>query len=76
MTGGIESGQLRTVVPIEPAMFGVGDIVLCEVAGNDYLHIIKAIRDRRYQIGNNRRLSPGSSELQRIIATAPRRRPF
>jgi hypothetical protein len=41
-------------VPIDPAMLEVGDIVLCKVAGNEYLHIVKAIEDGRYQIGNNR----------------------
>ena len=54
MTGRIESGQLCTVAPIDPAMLEVGDIVLCKVAGDEYLHIVKAIRDGRYQIGNNR----------------------
>jgi hypothetical protein len=54
MTGRIESSQLCTVVPIDPAMLEVGDIVLCKVAGNEYLHIVKAIQDGRYQIGNNR----------------------
>lgn len=54
MTGRIESGQLCTVVPIDPATLEVGDIVLCKLAGNQYLHIVKAIQDGRYQIGNNR----------------------
>jgi hypothetical protein len=54
MSGRIESGQLCTVAPVDPATLEVGDIVLCKVAGNEYLHIVKAIRDRRYQIGNNR----------------------
>jgi hypothetical protein len=54
MTGRIESGQLCTVVPIDPAMLEVGDIVLCKVAGNEYLHIVRAIQNNRYQIGNNR----------------------
>ena len=54
MTGRIESGQLCTVVPIDPAVLEVGDIVLCKVAGSEYLHIVKAIQDGRYQIGNNR----------------------
>ena len=35
-------------------MLEVGDIVLCKVAGNEYLHIVKAIENGRYQIGNNR----------------------
>ena len=54
MTGRIESGQLCTVVPIDPAMLEVGDIVLCKVAGNEYLHIVKAIQNNRYPIGNSR----------------------
>ena len=54
MTGRIESGQLCTVVPIDPTMLEVGDIVLCKVAGSEYLHIVKAIENGRYQIGNNR----------------------
>ena len=54
MTGRIESGQLCTVVPLDPATLEVGDIVLCKVAGNEYLHIVKAIQDGRCQIGNNR----------------------
>ena len=54
MKGRIESGQLCTVAPVELATLQVGDIVLCRVRGNDYLHIAKAINGGRYQIGNNR----------------------
>jgi len=54
MTGRVESGQLCTVVPIDPAMLELADIVLCKAAGNEYLHIAKSIQDGRYQIGNNR----------------------
>jgi hypothetical protein len=32
----------------------VGDIVLCKVNGNQYLHLVKAIQGARFQIGNNR----------------------
>jgi hypothetical protein len=54
MAGKIESGQLCTVVPVDPATLVVGDIVLCKVNGYDYLHLIKAIQGSRFQIGNNR----------------------
>ena len=54
MTGRIESGQLCTVAPVDPSALAVGDIVLCKVAGNEYLHIVKAIDGTRFQIGNNR----------------------
>jgi len=30
---------------------GVGDIVLCKVNGKQYLHLVKAIQGKRYQIG-------------------------
>jgi hypothetical protein len=59
MKGRIESGQLCTVIPIEPSALQVGDIVLCKVHGNEYLHLIKAIQEGRYQIGNNRGLING-----------------
>ena len=54
MVGKIESGQLCTVEPVDPATLAVGDIVLCKVNGSEYLHLIKAIQGPRFQIGNNR----------------------
>jgi hypothetical protein len=54
MAGKIESGQLCTVVPVDPATLQVGDVVLCKVRGAEYLHLVKAIQGDRYQIGNNR----------------------
>jgi hypothetical protein len=54
MAGKIDSGQLCTVTPVEPAAVAVGDIVLCKVNGREYLHLEKAIQGPRFQIGNNR----------------------
>src|SRR6266851_8379520 len=54
MTGKIESGQLCTVEPVDVATLEVGDIVLCKVNGKQYLHLVKAIQGKRFQIGNNR----------------------
>ena len=54
MRGKISSGQLVTVAPLGDRALAVGDIVLCKVAGSQYLHLVKAIRGERYQIGNNR----------------------
>jgi hypothetical protein len=54
MSGKIESGQLCTVCPLGDRELAVGDIVLCRVKGNQYLHLVKAIQGPRYQIGNNR----------------------
>lgn len=55
MQGKIESGQLCTVEPVaDIEALQVGDIVLCKVGGNEYLHLVKAIQGERFQIGNNR----------------------
>ena len=55
MKGKIESGQLCTVEPVyDTSVLQKGDIVLCKVNGNDYLHLIKAVQGSRFQIGNNR----------------------
>lgn len=59
MTGKIESGQLCTVRPVDSNDLQVGDIVLCKVNGREYLHLVKAIRGDRFQIGNNRGLING-----------------
>lgn len=55
MQGKIESGQLCTVEPIKETKLEVGDVVLCKVKGNQYLHLITAIDNgKRYQISNNK----------------------
>jgi hypothetical protein len=54
MQGRIESGQLCTVEPTAGHALAVGDIVLCKVNGQHYLHLVKAIQGPRFQIGNNR----------------------
>ena len=54
MHGKIDSGQLCTVEPISDfESLQKGDIVLCKVGGSEYLHLIKAIQGKRFQIGNN-----------------------
>lgn len=52
----IKSGQLCTVEPIKDcASLSVGDIVLCKVKGNQYLHLVSAIDNHdRFQISNNK----------------------
>ena len=54
MQGKIESGQLCTVEPVDPATLKVGDMVLCKVNGKQDLHLVKAIQGKHFQIGNNR----------------------
>jgi phage repressor protein C with HTH and peptisase S24 domain len=51
----VKSGALVTLDPVtETTPLAKGDIVLVHVSGHDYLHLIKAERQSRYQIGNNR----------------------
>lgn len=54
MSGKIDSRQLCTVEPVDPANLRAGDIVLCKVNGREYLHLVKAVQGERFQIGNNR----------------------
>jgi hypothetical protein len=53
MSGRISSGQLCTVEPLGGRLPEQGEIVLCRVGRNQYLHIIKAEHQGRFQIGNN-----------------------
>ena len=80
MTGKVNDGQLCTVEPIGSQAIAVGDIVLCRVKGNQYLHLVKAIQGERYQIGNNRggingwiRREPRQETARQPRASAPRR---
>ena len=53
MKGKIESGQLVTVEPCKAKDLLKGDVVLCKVGRSQYLHIVKEIKESRFQIGNN-----------------------
>ncbi|MEM7583762.1 MAG: hypothetical protein AAF560_10315 [Acidobacteriota bacterium] len=54
MKGKVNSGATVTVEPVDPESLEVGSIVLVRVSGRDYLHLVKAIDGKRFQIGNNR----------------------
>ena len=53
MRGRIESSQLVTLVPVDPAQIRIGDAVLVRWKGNFLLHLVTAIQGDRYEIGNN-----------------------
>ena len=53
MSPKVEHMQLVTVAPIAEEL-EVNDIVLCQVRGRQYLHLIKAVNGDRLLIGNNR----------------------
>jgi hypothetical protein len=75
MRGRIESGQLVTVEPVDTTTLVVGDLVLCKVNGNEYLHIVKAIQGERFQIGNNRGLINGWISARGIFGKCVRIEP-
>lgn len=54
MRGKVNDGDLVTLEPTPREKLEVGDVVLARVNGKDYLHLIKAIDQGRFLIGNNR----------------------
>lgn len=67
MRGLIESGALVTVEPRATRAPAKGDIVLCKVNGQQYLHLVKAEGSgSRYLIGNNRGGINGWTSLEQI----------
>lgn len=66
MTPLVKSGQLVTVAPVDPATLRKGDIVLCNVVGHQYLHLVTAIDGDRIQIGNNRGYINGWTSARQI----------
>jgi hypothetical protein len=53
MRGRIESGQLVTLSPVDPAAVQIDDVVLVEWRGNFLLHLVKEIQNDQLLIGNN-----------------------
>lgn len=49
----INDGATVTVEPVDIKDVKKGDIVLCRVKGNHYLHLVKAVDNGRLLIGNN-----------------------
>lgn len=55
----IYSGDLCILLKVEKSLYRVGDIVLCKVNGRQYLHLISAIKNNRFQISNNKNFVNG-----------------
>lgn len=49
----IKSGQAVVVAPIDGPL-KKGDVVLCKVKGNTYLHLVKQVGEDAVLIGNNK----------------------
>lgn len=75
MSGKIEHRQLVTVEPIS-SFYSLkrGDIVLCRVAGHQYLHLIKALDpvDKRVLIENNRGRENGWTSFDKVYGRVTR----
>ena len=54
MKGKVNDSDRVTVAPVDPETLKPGDIVLVRVHGTDYLHLVKAVDQGRFLIGNNR----------------------
>jgi hypothetical protein len=72
----LNPASFATVVPVDVENLNVGDIVLCKVNGFQYLHLIKAIQGKSFQIGKNRgRINGwiGENEVceDRVISAPP-----
>ena len=52
----VKDGSLVTVEPLKDNYATVGDVVLCQLSGSQYLHYVSAIQQntstRKYQISN------------------------
>lgn len=67
MTGRISSGQKVTVRALDPdEIIRKRDIVLCTVNGNQYLHLVTAVRTDQVQISNNHGKVNGWTSLANI----------
>ena len=65
MTGRINNKDLVEVAPCWRTPVK-GDVVLCRVGGNDYLHLVSAIQGERFQISNNSGFVNGWTTLSNI----------
>ena len=74
MRGRIESGQLVTLVPVDPNDVNVDDVVLVAWRGGFLLHLVKEVEKDRLLIGNNvgkiNGWVPRAAVLGKVIAVA------
>jgi hypothetical protein len=72
MRGRIESGQLVTLVPVDPADVRADDAVLVAWKGGFLLHLVREVKDGQLLIGNNlgkvNGWVPAAAVLGKVIA--------
>jgi len=75
MSGIIESGEQVTVRPVSlEDEIKKGDVVLCKVKGDHYLHLVKGVRSDSYLIGNNKGRINGWTARSRIYGKLERKK--
>ena len=74
MRGRIESGQLVTLAPVDPAEVRAGEVVLVGWRGNFLLHLVKEVQGDQILIGNNlgkvNGWAPASAVIGKVVAVA------
>jgi hypothetical protein len=77
MRGRIESGQLVTLAPVDPASVQAGDVVLVQWKGKYLLHLVKEVSGDQFLIGNNLGKTNGwvSAQAVRGIVVAVAQQP-
>ena len=74
MRGRIESGQLVTIAPVDPATVSAGNIVLVAWRSGFLLHLVKEVNGDQLLIGNNvgkiNGWAPGSAVVGKVTAVA------
>ena len=77
MRGRVESGQLVTITPVDPATVKVDDVVFVKWHDNYLLHLVKDARDGEFLIGNNVGKTngwvPAAAVIGKVIAPADER---
>jgi hypothetical protein len=72
MRGRVESGQLVTIVPVQPGDVQPGDVVFLEWKGNYLLHLVVEVELGRVLIGNSlgkiNGWAPGAAVLGKVVA--------
>lgn len=66
----VQSGALVTLEPVGEHVLAVDDIVLVEVGGSTYLHLIKEVKEGLYLIGNNKGRTNGWVASDKIFGIA------
>lgn len=67
MRGRIESGQLVTLAPVDPADVRPDDVVLVAWKGGFLLHLVKEVKDGQLLIGNNLGRVNGWVEFEAVL---------